>query len=296
MDAKTHVVQYVQDLSAIAAALFGTLGAVYGVYALYRDRVRRLTAAATTAAAGALIAGVTIAVPALDVTLSPVHGIVSLIVGVVVWEAYGFFLFVLKVAPDLERLDDPRIDTSIPHWRRSQLQPAEMAAKVWLWVAWVGGAGWAEIAVSISPQRDHLLGYTLLTVALGWLGGLAFGLFSQNPTARPAVFSFAPLATFVGVAMVLFCFVALCVTLVWSYLTGVRLGALIPPQLAPLIYVVVTPAPVVVVGLGLAPFARWKMNQLSEKQYGGIGIVLVLVAFLMQLVQPAIDLWGLVLP
>lgn len=299
MAADSKLLSYLLDASVILAALFGTLGALYATYALFpRDWLERFTSAATTGLVGACISGIAVGVPALDAAFSPSPGIISGVVGAVIWEAYAFFFFVFKVAPSLEKLDDPTIDMSIPFQRRSQKQPSEIAAWIWLRVAVGGGLGWAGIAFFIAPQRTSIGGYIALTMLLGGIGGAIFGYRSRIPAAKPSYFSFQYAASVIDVLTIVLSALVFAVAFVVAYFTHSVPGAHLPTVFKVLLYIFITPIPVVIGALGFAPFARWQMSKPEgkERRFGVIGIVLVLLAFLIQLIPPAVDLVRLALP
>lgn len=285
----SHVVPYLLDISAVLSGLLGTLGGLYGAYALYPKALRRFTAAATTGLVGAVVSGLTVVVPALDVAWFANPGLMSFIVGAVVWEAYGFFLFIDLVAPVLEKADTPRTAAD-SQGRRNEMQPSDIAAWIWFRVAWIGGFGWAEIALLIAPHKHTILNYIVLTMLLGGIGGLLFGLVSDVPVVEPPLFSFKKLATVVGVVTILFSAAVFLISFVVSHYTGSVIGIHLPVLLKAFLYVVVTPIPIMISAAGFAPFAQWRMSRLSERAYGVIGIFLVLAAFLLQLVQPLVDI------
>lgn len=291
MSEGSKLVQYLLDASAILTALLGTLGALYATYALFpKDWLERFTAAATTGLIGALISGIAVGVPALDATFSPAPGILSALVGVVVWEVYGVFFFMQKVAPSLT--DDPTIDNTIPPWRRSQKQPWEIFAWLWFRIAVGGGLGWGGIAFLIAPQKNSIVGYIALTMLLGGIGGFLFGYRSSIPADKPPYFSFQTFASIIGVLTILLSAAGLVVSLIVAYFTHTVPGLHMPGILKALLYIFITPIPIVIVAIGFAPFARWQMSKPGdkEKRFGRIGIVLVLLAFLIQLIPPVVDI------
>lgn len=289
----SKLLSYLLDSSVMLAALFGTLGGLYAAYALFpKDWLERFTSAATTALVGACLAGIAVGVPALDAAFSPYPGIISGVVGAVIWEAYAFFFFVLKVASSLEKLDDPKIDMSIPEWRRSQKQPSEIVAWIWLRIAVGGGLGWAGIAFFIAPQKASIAGYVALTMLLGGIGGAIFGARSRIPATKPPYFSFQTAASVIGVLTILLSALVFVIALIVAYFTHSTPGAHLPDVVKVLLYIFITPIPVVIGAIGFAPFARWQMSKTEgkEKRFGMIGIVLILLAFFIQMIPPMVDM------
>lgn len=289
MTTNSHVVPYLLDMSAVLSGLLGTLGGLYGAYALYPKALRRFTAGATTGLVGAVVSGLTVVVPALDVAWFANPGLMSFIVGAVVWEAYAFFLFIDVVAPVLEESDDPK-SAANSQGSRNVMQPSDVAAWIWFRVAWIGGFGWAEIALLIAPHKHAIPNYIMVPMLLGGIGGLLYGLVSDVPMVKPPLFSFKKLATVVGVVTIVLSAAVFLISLLVSHFTGNVIGIDLPVVLKAFLYIVVTPIPIMISAAGFAPFAQWRMSKVSERAYGVIGIFLVLAAFLLQLVQPIMDM------
>lgn len=171
---------------------------------------------------------------------------------------------------------------SFPPWRRSQKQPSELSAWIWFRIALVGGLGWGGIAFLIAPQKNSILGYIALTMLLGGLGGLLFGYRSSIPANKPPYFSFQLFATVVGILTILLSAAVFVVLFIVAYFTHSIPGLHMAAIFKVLLYIFITPIPIVIAAIGFAPFARWQMSRLSEKQFGIIGILLILLAFLMR--------------
>jgi len=200
--------------------------------------------------------------------------------------------YLLKAAPLFADIDDPTIDMSIPSWRRSKKQPSEIFAWIWFRIALGGGLGWAGIAFFIAPQRNSIVGYIALTMLLGGIGGGVFGYRSRIPANKPPYFSFQSFATIIGVLTILLSAAVFIVALIVAYFTHTTPGLHMPVIFKVLLYIFITPIPIVIVAIGFAPFARWQMSKEEgkEKRFGMIGIVLILLAFLVQLIPPVVDI------
>ncbi len=286
------MVPHLLDITAVISAVFGTLGALYGSYALYPHVFRRLTAAGSTGIVAAVTSGLTVCVPALDMTLFVHPGFLSFAVGVIVWEAYGFFLFVDVAAPALEEADDPKLDT-IPPWRRSEKQPSEIAAWLWFRVAWLGGFGWAEITLLLAPEKASIWSYIVVTMLLSGIAGIIFGYCTELPTEKPPLFSFKKAANIVGVVTITLSCAIFLLSLALARFAHRNVGVDLPFAAKAILYIVLTPIPILISAAGFAPAAQWKMSKLSDRAYGLVAIVFALLALLTQLVQPVTDMLGI---
>src|SRR5580658_4293266 len=292
MESNGHTVPHLLDITAVISAVLGTLGGLYGSYALYPNVFRRLTAAGSTGVVAAVVSGLTVCVPALDVALFARPGLLSFAVGAIVWQAYAFFLFVDVAAPVFEEADDPKL-AMIPQRRRSEMQPSDIAAWLWFRVAWLGGFGWAEITLLIAPEKGSIWSYIVVTMLLGGLAGIIFGYRAEVPAEKPPLFSFKSVASIVGVVTITLSCVILLLSLVLARFGHRSLSVDLPLTAKVILYIVITPIPILISAAGFAPAAQWKMSKLSDRAYGLIAIVLALLALLTQLVQPVTDMFGI---
>jgi len=60
-----------------------------------------------------------------------------------------------------------------------------------------------------------------------------------------------------------------------------------------ILYIAVTPIPILISAAGFAPAAQWKMSKLSDRAYGLLAIVFALLALLTQLAPPVADMFGI---
>lgn len=285
-------VPHLLDITAVISAVFGTLGGLYGSYALYPNVFRRLTAAGSTGIVAAIASGLTVCVPALDVALFAHPGVLSFLVGALVWGSYAFFLFVDVAAPVLEEADDPKL-AMIPPWRRSKKQPSEIAAWLWFGVALMGGCGWTEITLLIAPEKASIWSYIVVTMLLGGLAGIIFGYRVEVPAEKPPLFLFRSIASLVGVVTLTLSCVIFLLSLALAQFGHRSLSEDLPLTARVMLYIVTTPMPILLSAAGFAPAAQWKMSKLSDRAYGLLAIVFALLALLTQLVQPVTDMFGI---
>jgi hypothetical protein len=289
VDTSQNAVQHILDVSAIVAALFGALGSLYAASTLYPSGLKQFTAAVTAGLAGAVTSGVALGIPALDAAYFHFSGITSVVVGLAIGTAYGFAFFLKVAAPSLEELDDPDVMT-LPLGHRPK-QPADIAAWVWSRICWGGGLGWAWLAFSLAPQKDQTRLYIATIMIIGGtVGFLVSYITGRRPEQRPFYFSFSPVPTVIGVTATLLSgllFVGLAIA---AFSSGKGIFDIRIPSGLNVPLEVLVPVPAVIVALSIVPFARWRIEQLTDKGFGRIGIVLILLAFLMQLVQPVSSL------
>jgi hypothetical protein len=317
------LVHYAIDASLILGLLLGTIGALYTAYDLLErphGLLRRFTAAATLGLMGALISGVTIGLPALDAALSPKPGIISFLVGGLIWFVYGKIL--LRQARILNEQhfygsserpssshDQQVVEQNSTQTIQQDIEPNKTAApedenkvatlpadmaefmlstdpyEYALWsTASAGAFGWGASAFLIAPQGvGAILGYVVLTIIIGGILGAVYGFCSRSEESKPSHFSLNCLVVFTGI-------IALMLGVIMGVIFLFKGTFPIPNLLRIPLFLFILVVPVLTTASGFAPFVRWKMDALEKNQFGIIGIWLILLAFAIQLIQPITDI------